>query len=631
MLNVLKSKWKHSLGRFLFFFMLLLLAMVFLSISLQMYLQSVQSAQTIEENTVTVALPQFVYSMSERGVPVEIVYEDTQYEQLYSSESVIGLQEGRTFSGRSDGLYPVVPTLFERSRNRPAARSTEEICVFRIKCIGKVLPSYNEWLEWDNEQQKSTFLKELSYYTVQAEVLDVYTHNPSFDEFTPTVQIFSKYMLKDGTYPFEEGKEYIIMCRYDMCVGKFDKNKLGKFIYYAPDPAEDFLNVDMGYHLAYYFGKSVPVFKHNYEKFTAENGDTYHYTFLPENQLMVLPADDPRVPEMIELGKINSQLLYVTGIDALQGVYQFAYQYASVIDGRDMTRTEYESGAKVCLISSSFAKKNHLKIGDSIPLELYDNDVVSNGHPILDDSSVGMEFLYEIKAPDAVEHYTIVGLYESPEWEFNKYCFTPNTVFVPEKSLPAQGGTSGVEYAASVILKNGSNALFLEALKEAGIKENKYVIHDNGYPEYMESLMLLQKDTLMVLIVCTLLFLVVLFSAFYMITLHLSGDALLMLRLGAQKRTAGSYMFFSLLPFILLATVSAYAISCALYLPITQTLESMYSLIRPHFSIMTNSSTGVLLSTMEAWPSPLGAVLSLASSLLVSLLMLRIHFERRKT
>lgn len=87
------------------------------------------------------------------------------------------------------------------------------------------------------------------------------------------------------------------------------------------------------------------------------------------------------------------------------------------MQGREFSQQEIDYGANVCLISEKLAAINDLSVGDSIPLQTYQNDP---GVPYQTDISSGngaslpMACYYfgtTMSLNSAVE-YTIVGIYQ---------------------------------------------------------------------------------------------------------------------------------------------------------------------------------------------------------------------------
>ena len=99
MLRVLLSKYRHSTGRFLVLLLILVLASTFLDTSVQLFIQSIQSARIIEENTTTLAIEQIVYEMQEvDGVEqvVPLIYGNEVMKKAKKSAYVIDENETNT-------------------------------------------------------------------------------------------------------------------------------------------------------------------------------------------------------------------------------------------------------------------------------------------------------------------------------------------------------------------------------------------------------------------------------------------------------------------------------------------------------------------------------------------------------
>lgn len=49
----------------------------------------------------------------------------------------------------------------------------------------------------------------------------------------------------------------------------------------------------------------------------------------------------------------------------------FHLRQSSIVDGRKISKKEFDNGEKVCIVSKDFATANNLKIGDEIEMPLY--------------------------------------------------------------------------------------------------------------------------------------------------------------------------------------------------------------------------------------------------------------------
>ena len=616
MLRVLLSKYRHSAGRLIILITALVLGMLFFNMSAQLYLQSLQSVQVIEEKTTTLAIMQ-VEDEELRYDPVkgtvEMVSKTKDYQTLAAqSDAVIGVHPGTTLASRAEGIVPVLPSqeIQYEKYGKLTVQYTEYAAAMHIRC-DKIEESYTEQKAevldsnapfiWDENGQATHVhhLKSNYLYTVHATLMK--TPDLRADIFAPSskLMITTSMVNADGTPIFEEGKEYVVFGMYDDPLPRRVKGN------YLPP-------TDSGTGRTYSFGASVSV---AYEdgKATADDcvyvpnddGSWSQHIVMPEVFPIVVEADDPRAQELYKRAKLNRELLYTTGISTINALPLFAMGDAYLTEGRDINKTDVTEQNPVCLISTAFAEHNGLAIGDKLPLEMYQAHMMTVSQD--NGSFYYRQDFYRGEMQCVMQQeYTIVGIYSAPEWVPNKYCFSLNTILVPESTLTAEGVT-GLLYAHSLILKNGTNQQFMDDVYAAGIPDDIFSVYDGGYMEFVKSLTAMQQDTRLLLIVCLLMYIVLVFSSLGMIGQHLRTDAVTMMKIGAARIYTTSYMLGCVLPIIFLSALIAYGVSCIAYRPVITTLENWYMLRRPAFSTLIEGSAGMLTGTVSAYPSPWSA------------------------
>ena len=197
--------------------------------------------------------------------------------------------------------------------------------------------------------------------------------------------------------------------------------------------------------------------------------------------------------------------LPVLGTDNLESVTAFVQNDARILEGRSFTPEEYETGAKVLVISEAEAQRTGLTVGDTVKLMQY--LVTPPGregfHGALNDSvnlyrwdgrlnrpSVGD--VDPLAALGAEEEFTIVGIYRLTEnWPNGSYAFTADTVFIPQKAQisGAFGPESSDLYGVylSVELKNGMVDDFRLALADSPYAGEFYPI-EQGFEQVQKDL-----------------------------------------------------------------------------------------------------------------------------------------------
>lgn len=211
----------------------------------------------------------------------------------------------------------------------------------------------------------------------------------------------------------------------------------------------------------------------------------------------------------------------VLGTEALESMYVFLTGAATIVEGRTLNADEYASGAKVCVISESVAKRAGVTVGDTltfhqfhVPATYSDGNATTEVRSgTLNNPAIGFLPVAETE-PD--EPFTVVGVYRlANEWEDSAFSITPNTVFIPQKAQ-LSGGFGGASYVhevirksyqlsgdgewtevtgpveetvtngvlgvyMSVLLENGSMEAFSEAIAETPYADRQFLTFDQGY------------------------------------------------------------------------------------------------------------------------------------------------------
>ena len=190
----------------------------------------------------------------------------------------------------------------------------------------------------------------------------------------------------------------------------------------------------------------------------------------------------------------------VTPVSDLQLLRPFHDGEAALAEGRRITPEEYEKGGRVCLIPQTFAQKNDLQVGDTLPLQFYFADYK---YPLCQVAFVtgGMD-MEAIDADGNILNpfweggYEIVGIYSySVTLTNDPHAFAENQIFVPERSVSedfkdhvtARGPMQA--YNTSFRIKNGSIGRFMEEfskLPESSLLEIEF--DDGGYETFASKL-----------------------------------------------------------------------------------------------------------------------------------------------
>ncbi len=198
---------------------------------------------------------------------------------------------------------------------------------------------------------------------------------------------------------------------------------------------------------------------------------------------------------------------------------------SSLTDGRLITEEEYEKGANVAMVNKQFAEMHNLKIGDKLPLSLFESfyqpDLGSSIVSPIYDSAVH-EFIHE-------GEYEIVGFYnQNPSTgnsgiSANTLDMSVYNIYIPENSVPNRKPVEERMVHGSLFsikIKNGSIDQFLNDMDSMGITTEKdgqfnpkFSFYDQGYSLIQSGLrsmnttakLLLALSSVLLLIVCVLL------------------------------------------------------------------------------------------------------------------------------
>lgn len=191
-----------------------------------------------------------------------------------------------------------------------------------------------------------------------------------------------------------------------------------------------------------------------------------------------------------EYADINNHAFPIIGVDKLGYIGNFAQGSARIVEGRDFTQDELDSGAKVCIMAQSLASSNGLSVGDTICPQYYRFDPEMKGVKRIS-SGVGTTeptaYFFGDNTPfeGQVEAYTIVGLYRGSEWQNPQddlYCFTPNTIFAPKNAVTGTMDYADLAFFRTLVLENGKLTEFMELASESGL-DNLFECYDQGYSD----------------------------------------------------------------------------------------------------------------------------------------------------
>ncbi|MEI3423656.1 MAG: ABC transporter permease [Christensenellales bacterium] len=225
---------------------------------------------------------------------------------------------------------------------------------------------------------------------------------------------------------------------------------------------------------------------------------------------------------------INSRSFCVTTTNDVTGVPAFNVENMYMKGGRIISDEEYDSGAKVCMISKELATIQGWDIGTKIDFSFYEYGYFSN-------SSDELKPRYTYTSPDNFfdsGEYEVVGIYDvrpmtgSSTISEAAISVPWNTIYIPEKSLtnaPAEEDRPVTGALLTIWLENGKIEPFIERMNELGITgakqgdyEARFTFYDQGYSRIQPSLEALSGTAELLLILSSsLLVIAALLLAFF--------------------------------------------------------------------------------------------------------------------
>ncbi len=354
----------------------------------------------------------------------------------------------------------------------------------------------------------------------------------------------------------------------------------------------------------------------------------------------------------------------VLGTENLETMQCFLTNAATVTQGRTFTQEEYDTGAKVLMLSEELAQTGNIQVGDTITLNqfLCDTGEWSNrslswcGTPLekLNEPDVGYRPLEN--GMEEEESFTVVGLYRlERSWEDTAYSITPNTIFMPQKAQLSggYGGCDELDYITytsltrdennqviyedgkpketkihlpdpkyrgaygvflSVKIKNGHMADFQRELEEAGLTSLNFVTLDQDYESAVVAVHEAQAQALKLFGIIALCWVVLLMLYLLLFQGKQQKNLGIMRSLGATTSQTRDYLFVSgILPSLVgvgLGAALSSTVSKLLYSQLSQFLfQTDASLSHSGGQAMTGELADDILTLTTL---PLGKLLLLA-------------------
>ncbi len=303
------------------------------------------------------------------------------------------------------------------------------------------------------------------------------------------IDIQGKYLTSDLNFPFKVGEKYII----HTYIGGYDNSKK-RWIGHL-----DYKNTDYTEYSEYYDLSEEEKTEH------PEYSRDFVYKILDDSMLSChilstdaksfLDSGNERWKEIVNNCRITKHSTEILLTDDMYSIYTFNVGDTFVYRGRIIRKDEYEKGAKVCLINSSFAHYNDLNIGDKIKLSVYESEFAVGNKLIrspVTGSTVGENDSEDYFAPLGYKgqdfiteiEYEIVGMYRlPPSAERGELLISQNVLIAPSKSIEGDFNTKPTE---AEVVRDVDGTIQRFKMERTSIPGSFSVVIENGKTKEFE-------------------------------------------------------------------------------------------------------------------------------------------------
>lgn len=569
-------------GRFACLLIVFTLATALWGLSLSLSNASALNEKAVEDSVQTIAIRQDVKENAVfadgSSYPALKEFDETAIDEaIKASGVVLSKNRGVAFSGYSEGVTPLTSGAFDPEKYDSSKDGPWNTAAFTVKCLS---------IETTDIPLSYTFVDDTfepaygTHYFVTVQVEKVHALSPYY-AVPGTIEIQGHYMDEKGQIPFQEGKSYFVFGQYwqePLQLKRIERTAEGKkVIYEQPDNAMGHLFLKLnGYHPP--------------EEIALLEDGTRHVTiYQVEGYPIVSIPDDAYIEKAMRFIRQNCGMLTVFGVERLEHIALFAMGEAYLSKGRVFTGAESAQGVNVCLVDEVFAAENNLAVGQTIPLEIFENYFYYDiEYGATEATNFHMVDFFPEHEPIMQSQFTIIGMYKAPLWQSGMYCFSPNTLIVPKNSLRGES-LFDLPAIQSLTIQNGGRQAFAYALSEKGIDEELYAVFDGGYDDIKDSLASMHEDTRLLLYVCAVLFAVTMAVALMMTAVRMEREADILRRLGTGRWEVFRYAMGCLIPVLLAAAVLANAIVYCASTPILTWVGWLYAFEQQLFSNMNGT------------------------------------------
>ena len=319
-------------------------------------------------------------------------------------------------------------------------------------------------------------------------ILPYFVENLNYSD-TEYIDIQGHYLTSDLDFPFKAGEKYIIYAyingydyEYKRWVGYLDYKKT------------EYSEYSERYVLSDKEKTEHPEFnRDSVQRILDDSMLSCH--ILSTDAKSFLDSGNERWKEIVNNCRITKHSTEILLTDNIYSIYSFNIGDVFILRGRAIRKDEYEQGAKVCVVNSSFLYANNLKIGDKVKLSVYESDFIEDYKMIRSGSvgeAAGENDTEDFFTPLGYEgqgfineiEYEIVGVYRlPPSAERGELLLSSNVMIVPSKSIEGDFNTKPVE---AEVVRDVDGTIQRFKMERTSIPGSFSVVIENGKIEEFE-------------------------------------------------------------------------------------------------------------------------------------------------
>ena len=268
--------------------------------------------------------------------------------------------------------------------------------------------------------------------------------------------------------------------------------------------------------------------------------------------------DDPSWVEYLHIMEYDSCSFAVTLTEDIFLVPAWHQGAMFLNEGRMITKEEYASGAKVCMVSAQMAAYQGWQVGDKLDMHLYGYnafyDQTSNPYPnwnVQQNYIPPPSYLQDCGGFFEEDTYEIVGIFgqreftnfsgTAPEVFYNPW----NAIYIPANAAPNAPEGPIQPSLLTIHLKNGQIGAFKQAVEEMGLTESrlgeyeiKFSYFDQGYSKIADALAEMNRNAILLLSLSAVLLLVTMILMAFLFSRQHKHSAGILRMLGGSKKQA---------------------------------------------------------------------------------------------